>query len=208
MSLSSCRRTEVGINKPLVPEQSLPVFPFVCIYICLCVKREKTLNYLVIINEKSIALRWYGYFPEHYRFYGNRNELRDFSLVTHNNESFLFAALRRFLLGAARLVVVRLVGCLRRNGLARCWNGSVSLDMWGKYSRPPCSFVCLVFGESRRYLHWCDQRWNGSLSRAKWLSDRHSKFLWCLWEACWMYLIHIQLGFLGLKYIRRKESIN
>ena len=33
--------------------------------------------------------------------------------TTHNNESSLFAALRRFVLGAARLVVVRLVGCLR-----------------------------------------------------------------------------------------------
>ena len=115
-----------------------------------------------------------SYFPEHYRFYGNRNELRDFSLVTHNSENslfffffffffffsnnttqrkFLFAALRRFVFGAARLVVFRLVGCLRRNGLARCCDGSVSLDVWGKYSRPPCSFVCLVFVESRRYLH-------------------------------------------------------
>ena len=28
------------------------------------------------------------YFPEHYRFYGNRYELRDFSLTTHNSESF------------------------------------------------------------------------------------------------------------------------
>ena len=50
------------------------------------------------------------YFPEHYRFYGNRNELRDFSLVTHNSENSLFAALRRFVLGAARLMVARLVG--------------------------------------------------------------------------------------------------
>ena len=99
---------------------------------------------------------------------------------------FLFAALRRFVLGAAKLVVVRHVGCLRRNGLARCWNGSVSLDVWGKYSKSQCSFV----------------------SRVEWRSDRHSKFLWCLWKACWTYLIHIQLGFLGLKYIRRKESIN
>ena len=42
-------------------------------------------------------------------------------LTTHNSENTLFAALRRFVLGAARLVVVRLVGCLRRNGLAGCW---------------------------------------------------------------------------------------
>ena len=34
------------------------------------------------------------------------------ALTTHNSENTLF--------GAARLVVFRLVGCLRRNGLARC----------------------------------------------------------------------------------------
>ena len=43
-------------------------------------------------------------------FFKATNELRDFSLVTHNNENSLFAALRRFVLGAARLVVFRLVG--------------------------------------------------------------------------------------------------
>ena len=51
------------------------------------------------------------------------------ALTTHNSENTLFAALRRFVLGAARLVVFRLVGCLRRNGLARCCDGSVSLDV-------------------------------------------------------------------------------
>ena len=43
------------------------------------------------------------------------------ALTTHNSENTLFAALRRFVLGAARLVVYRLAGCLRRNGLAGCW---------------------------------------------------------------------------------------
>ena len=52
---------------------------------------------------------------------GNRNELRNYSLTTHNSGSSLFAALNIwFVPGAARLVVVRLVGCLRRNGLAGC----------------------------------------------------------------------------------------
>ena len=46
------------------------------------------------------------------------NELRNYALTTHNNESSLFAALNVWF-GAARLVVFRLVGCLRRNGLAR-----------------------------------------------------------------------------------------
>ena len=54
-------------------------------------------------------------------FFKATNELRNFALTTHNNESSLFAALNIwFVLGAARLVVFRLVGCLRRNGLARC----------------------------------------------------------------------------------------
>ena len=42
------------------------------------------------------------------------------ALTTHNSENTLLAALWRFVLGAARLVVFRLVGCLRRNGSARC----------------------------------------------------------------------------------------
>ena len=38
------------------------------------------------------------------------NELRNFALTTHNNESSLFAALNIwFVLGASRLVVFRLV---------------------------------------------------------------------------------------------------
>ena len=47
--------------------------------------------------------------------------LRDFDLNNTQQRKFLFAALRRFVLGAARLVVFRLAGCLRRNGLAGCW---------------------------------------------------------------------------------------
>ncbi len=47
--------------------------------------------------------------------------MRNYSLVTHNNERFLFAALRRFVLGAAKLVVFRLVGFWRRDSLAGCW---------------------------------------------------------------------------------------
>ena len=43
-------------------------------------------------------------------FKAHRNELRDYSLTTHNSENTLFAALRPFVLGAARLVVFRLVG--------------------------------------------------------------------------------------------------
>ena len=61
-----------------------------------------------------------SYFPEHYRFYGTRNELRNYSLVTQQRK-FLFAALRRFVLGAAKLVVFRLVGFFwRRDSLAGC----------------------------------------------------------------------------------------
>ena len=53
-------------------------------------------------------------------FFRHTNELRNSALTKHNNESSLFAALRWFVLGAARLAVFRLVGCLRRNGLAGC----------------------------------------------------------------------------------------
>ena len=53
-------------------------------------------------------------------FLRHTNELRNYSLYNTQQRKFLFAALRRFVLGAARLVVVRLVGCLRRNGLAGC----------------------------------------------------------------------------------------
>ena len=53
-------------------------------------------------------------------FFKATNELRNYSLNNTQQRKFLFAALRWFVLGAARLVVVRLVGCLRRNGLAVC----------------------------------------------------------------------------------------
>ena len=65
-------------------------------------------------------------------FFRHTNELRNFALTTHNNESSFICsfeyvyskapadwAIHRFKC-AARLVVFRLVGCLRRNGLARC----------------------------------------------------------------------------------------
>ena len=43
-------------------------------------------------------------------FKHNTNELRNYSLTTHNNKTFLFAALNIwFVLGAAKLVVFRLV---------------------------------------------------------------------------------------------------
>ena len=42
-------------------------------------------------------------------FFGNTNELRNFALTTHNNESSLFAALNMVCFDAARLVEFRLV---------------------------------------------------------------------------------------------------
>ena len=71
------------------------------------------------------------------------NELWHYSLVTHNNESSLFAAWNMgLLLEAARLVVFRLVGCLRRNGFSGmlrwqrgCWTCE------GLCSESPCIWV-------------------------------------------------------------------
>ena len=76
-------------------------------------------------------------------------------------------------------MVLRLVGCLRRNGLARCWDGGVLLDVWGKYSKSPCSFVCRERSDARIDIvnFWGDKKW-------------------CLWKACWMFLIYVPLGFL------------
>ena len=54
-------------------------------------------------------------------FKAHRYELRNYALYNTQQRKFLFAALRRFVLGAARLVVFRLAGCLRRNDLAGCW---------------------------------------------------------------------------------------
>ena len=102
-----------------------------------------------------------------------------------------------FVLGAARLVVFRLVGCLRRNGLAGCWDGSVLLDLWGMCSKSPCSFVS---GFWRRV---CDI---SMLSRAGLRSDRHSQFLG------WHEVVPVE-GMLNVSNlcstgIPRKESIN
>ena len=107
------------------------------------------------------------------------NELRNYSL-THTTTKVLYLQLWKwFVLGAARLVVFRVVGCLRRNGLAGCWDGSVLLDVWGKYSKSPCSFVCRERSDARIDIvnFWGDKKWY-------------------LWKACWMFLIYVPLGFL------------
>ena len=125
------------------------LFPLTChpYWQLLMVTPWDSIQHLLRADECIAVLRNYTIVFRH------TNELRDFALTTHKRK-FLFAALNIwFVLGAARLVVVRLVGCLRWNGLAGCWDGSVLLDVWGKYSGSPCSFVCLVIGESRRYLH-------------------------------------------------------
>ena len=83
-----------------------------------------------------------------------------------------------FVFGAARLVVFRLVGCLRRNGWAGCWDGSVLLDLWGMCLKSPCSFVS---GFWRRVcvspLMWARGEMVASVSRAELHSNRHSQFL-------------------------------
>ena len=95
-----------------------------------------------------------------------RNLITKLFFNTHN-ESFLFAALNMFVLGAARHVAFRLVGCLRRNGFAGCWDGSVLLDLWGMCSKSPCSFVCRERSDARIDIvnFWGDMKW-------------------CLWKAC------------------------
>ena len=49
-------------------------------------------------------------FPNTIDFMATEMNYETIALTIHNNENSLFAALRRFVLGAARLVVVRLVG--------------------------------------------------------------------------------------------------
>ncbi len=51
-------------------------------------------------------------------FFRHTNELRNYSLVTQQRKFFICSMEYGLLLEAARLVVFRLVGCLRRNGLA------------------------------------------------------------------------------------------
>ena len=67
-----------------------------------------------------------------------------------------------FVFGAARLVVFRLVGCLRQNVLAGCWDGSMLLDLWGMCLKSLCIFVCLVFlGRVCVFSIHMDQKWKG-----------------------------------------------
>ena len=142
-------------------------------------------------------------------FFRHTNEWRNFALTTHNNESSLFAALNLwFAFGAVRLVVFRLVGCLRRNGLAACWDGSVLLlDLWGMCWKSPCSFVSGIW---RRVcvspLMWARGEMVASVSRAELRSNRHSQFLG------WHEVVPVE-GMLNVSNlcstgIPRKESIN
>ena len=71
-------------------------------------------------RKKSTPRYIYSGFDDITIVFRHTNDLRNYSLYNTQQRKFLFAALRRFVLGAARLVVVRLVGCLRRNGLAGC----------------------------------------------------------------------------------------
>ena len=127
---------------------------FSLLFACAAVRKQRpcfVLFFYLFRNSES-AIRGHQFFAVieelHYCFWAHKWIAKLF----FNNTTTKVLHLQ-FVLGAARLVVVRLVGCLRRNGLAGCWDGSVLLDVWGKYSRSPCSFVCLVIGESRRYLH-------------------------------------------------------
>ena len=38
----------------------------------------------------------------------------------------------------------------------------VGIELW----MSPCSFVCLVFGETRRYLHACREQGDAQIDRA------------------------------------------
>ena len=70
-------------------------------------------EHFIAVSEKVICLALY--------FLRQQMNYETILYTTHNSESSLFAALNIwFVLGAARLVVVRLVGCFRRNGLAGC----------------------------------------------------------------------------------------
>ena len=74
------------------------------------------------------------------------------------------------------------------------------------------NFVCLVERHALSPLKWPRGELRARCRELNCASHRRSQF----WEwhkvvpvvAYWMYLIHIQLGFLGLRDIRRKESIN
>ena len=77
------------------------------------------------------------------------------------------------------------------------------LDVWGIVFRVTVYFcVSGIFGESMRYLHSygpevkyelvCREQSCARIDIVIFWGDMK----WCLWKACWMYPIHIQLGFL------------
>ena len=128
------------------------------------------------------VLRIFVIFPNTI-FFRHTNELRNSALTKQQRKFFICSMEYGLLLEAARLVVFRLVGCLRRNGLAGCWDGSMLLDLWGMCLKSPCSFV------SSFWRRVCNI---SMLLRAEFGGDMK----WCLWKACWMFLIYVQLGFL------------
>ena len=131
----------------------------VCVPIWICVRVCVCIYIYIYIYTHIWRFGKFVIFPNTI-FFRHTNELRNFSL-THNNESSLVAALNiRFAFGTARLVVFRLVGCLRQNGLAGCWDGSVLLEVWGMCLKSPCSFVSGIW---RRVcvspLMWPEVKW-------------------------------------------------
>ena len=151
-------------------------------------------------------------------FFGNTNEWRNFSLTKQQRKCFyLQHGILDLLLVLQDLWSLSLL-VLRRNGVMRCWEGSVccgrvrdcvfcifderhvavvGIKLW---MSPWVS--CLVFGgEYALYpLMWTSGELGACVSRAGLRSDRHSqcwgdiKLYPC--KACWMRLIYIQLGFL------------
>ena len=71
----------------------------------------------------------YSGFEDNTIVFRHTNELRNSALTKHNNESSLFVAWNVVCSWCCKNVVFRLVGCLRRNGSARCCYGSVLLDV-------------------------------------------------------------------------------
>ena len=74
--------------------------------------KHDEINIIIAVGEMVICLALY--------FLGTTFELRNFSLTTQQGKFFICSMECGLLLEAARLVVFRLVGCLRRNGLAGC----------------------------------------------------------------------------------------
>ena len=111
-------------------------------------------------------------------FFRHTNELWNSALTKQQRKFFICTMEYGLLLEAARLVVFRLVGCLRRNGLAGCWDGSVLLNVRGMCLKSPCSFVSGIW---RRVcvspLMWARGEMVASVSRAELRSNRHSQFL-------------------------------